>query len=32
MAGERIGRKLTLRIGRGGRMMEIELAPRELAD
>jgi serine protease Do len=32
MAGERIGRELTLRIHRGGRTMQIGLVPRELAD
>jgi S1-C subfamily serine protease len=32
MTGERIGRELTLRIDRGGRTMQVELVPRELAD
>ncbi|HXR31085.1 MAG TPA: trypsin-like peptidase domain-containing protein [Solirubrobacterales bacterium] len=32
MAGERIGRKLSMRIDRSGRMMRIGLVPRELAD
>jgi S1-C subfamily serine protease len=32
MAGERIGRKLSLRIDRGGRIMLLGIVPRELAD
>jgi len=32
MAGETIGRELTLRIDRGGRTMQVGLVPRELAD
>lgn len=32
MAGERIGREISLRIDRGGRMMLLGIVPRELAD
>jgi S1-C subfamily serine protease len=32
MAGERIGRELTLRVDRGGRIVLLGIVPRELAD
>jgi serine protease Do len=32
MTGERIGRRLTLRIDRGGRPRQVEIVPRELPD
>lgn len=32
MSGERIGRKVTLRVDRRGRLIEVEIVPRELED